>query len=145
MVYESYYHREMVSTLLVCLFYDYFYFISIYHSTYIFFYRKSHWVNKFYYMEGAWICMALSICVIGYITREILFTSRIPVIALIIIWNMLISYCLFGIIPTYWYLAGDVNHHLELSLDILNILAKFTLPIYILIGFSTMPSGAPVC
>ena len=142
MVYEYYYHREMVSTPFVCLFYGFVYFISLFIPC---FYRKSHWVNKFYYMEGAWICMALSICIIGYITREILFTSRIPVIALIIIWNMLISYCLFGIIPTYWYLVGDVNHHLELSLDILNILAKFTLPIYILIGFSTMPSAAPVC
>ena len=111
----------------------------------LFTYRRSRWVNKFYYMEGAWICMSISILIIGYIVREILFTSRIPVIVLIIIWNLLVSYCLFGIIPTYWYFVGDINHHLELSLDILNIAAKFTLPLYILIGFITMPSGGPVC
>jgi len=96
-------------------------------------------------MEGAWICLSISICVIAYITREILVGSSIPTIALVIIWNMLISYCLFGIVPTYFYITGYINHNLELSLDILNIIAKFTLPIYIIIGFITMPTGSPVC
>lgn len=107
--------------------------------------RTSHWVNKFYYMEGAWICLSLAMIILGYTTREILLTTRIPTIALVIIWNLLVSYCLFGIIPTYWYFTGNTTHYLELSLDVLNLAAKFTLPIYILIGFITMPSGMPVC
>ena len=80
-------------------------------------------------------------------TQGWLFETSMPWIALFMIWNMLFSYCLFGIVPSVVYVAGNREwmQNLPWLLDILNLMAKFPIPILILIAFSTRPAGFHAC
>jgi hypothetical protein len=80
-----------------------------------------------------------------YLIQDFLFSSQLPDIAKFMIWNLLISYSLFGLVPSAVYLSGKGMHHLDWMLDILNVAAKFPLPILILVAFQTRPAMFKPC
>lgn len=61
------------------------------------------------------------------------------------IWNLLITYSLFGIVPTFVYLSRQGRSRLPWLLDLLNISAKFPLPLIILSGFIMRPATTKFC
>lgn len=83
-----------------------------------------------------------------YLTRHWIFSSPdMPWIAVAMVWLLFLSYSLFGIIPTVLYLSEKREwiQQLPWLLDILNLAAKFPIPILVLIAFSTRPSGFHPC
>lgn len=98
-------------------------------------------------LNCAWLCLALPIIGLVYMTRGWIFSTDMPWIATVMIWNLLVSYTLFGVVPTVVYIVGNPKWILKLDwgLDILNLMAKFPLPILILIAFSTRPAGFHPC
>jgi hypothetical protein len=92
-----------------------------------------------YYLQGAWVSILIPMTGLVYLTRMVLFSSDMPVLVLFMIWNLLITYLMFGIVPTFVYITGKGKKQLPWLLDILNIAAKFPLPIVIILGFITRP------
>lgn len=92
-----------------------------------------------YNLEAAWIALLIPVSGLIYLSRGFLFDLDMPAIALFMIWNLLLTYTMFGIIPTVVYITGRGSKHLPWLLDILNIAAKFPLPIVIIVGFITRP------
>lgn len=68
-----------------------------------------------------------------------------PLLVLILIWNLLITYSLFGVVSTIVYATRMGRRSLPLLLDFLNLTAKFPLPIVILTGFITRPATTRFC
>lgn len=84
-------------------------------------------------------------CGLIFLTRDILLDSSMPALVLVLIWNLLLTYSLFGIVPTAVYVTGLGRMRLAWFLDILNLLAKFPLPLIILSGFITRPATTKFC
>ncbi len=80
-----------------------------------------------------------------FFTRDILFSDEMPILVLLLIWNLLITYSSFGIVPTFVYFSRSGLSKLPTLLDMLNILAKFPLPLIILSGFITRPATNRFC
>jgi hypothetical protein len=102
-----------------------------------------------YLLQASWLCLVLPIGGLVYMTRAWLFAQdqNMPWIALAMVWLLLIAYSMFGLIPTavYSFYRRDLIQKLPWMLDLLNLLAKFPVPILILIAFSTRPSGFHTC
>jgi hypothetical protein len=92
-----------------------------------------------YNLEAAWIAILVPVSGLVYLTRGFLLDFDMPVIVLFMVWNLLITYLMFGIVPTFVYVTGWGRRQLPWLLDILNIAAKFPLPIVIIVGFITRP------
>lgn len=92
-----------------------------------------------YNLEAAWIAILIPVSGLVYLTRGFLLDSNMPVIALFMVWNLLVTYLMFGIVPSIVYITGWGRRQLPWLLDILNIAAKFPLPIVIIVGFITRP------
>lgn len=80
-----------------------------------------------------------------YLIQDFIFSDQLPDIAKFMIWNLLVTYCLFGIVPSLVYITGKGMHHLDWFLDILNVAAKFPIPILILVAFQTRPAMFKLC
>jgi len=80
-----------------------------------------------------------------FLTKDILLATDMPALVLVLIWNLLLTYSLFGIVPTLVYITGLGRKRLAWLLDILNLLAKFPLPLIILSGFITRPATNKFC
>lgn len=78
-------------------------------------------------------------------TRDVLFDTDVPVLVLVLIWNLLLTYSLFGIVPTFAYMFRLTDRTLATQLDVLNFIAKFPLPMIILSGFITRPATSRFC
>ncbi len=102
-------------------------------------------MNQNCLLQAAWVCLLVPMCGLIFLTRDILFDWDMPVLVLALIWNLLLTYSLFGIAPTAVYITGMGKHHLAWVLDILNVLAKFPLPLIILSGFITRPATNKFC
>ena len=98
-----------------------------------------------YNLEAAWIAILIPFSGLVYVTRGVLFDTSMPALVLVMIWNLLLTYLLFGIVPTFVYLTGMGRRHLPWLLDILNVAAKFPLPILIIVGFITRPVSFRPC
>jgi hypothetical protein len=92
-----------------------------------------------YNLQAAWISLMIPVSGLVYLSRRFLLDPDMPVIALFMVWNLLITYLMFGVIPTVVYLTKRGIRTLPWLLDILNICAKFPLPIVIIVGFITRP------
>ncbi len=108
-------------------------------------YRRSKWVNEWYYLEAAWISLLVPMSGLVYLIQDFLFSEQLPAIAKFMIWNLLITYSLFGIIPSVVYITSKGMHHLDWILDILNVASKFPLPIMVLVAFQTRPAMFKIC
>jgi hypothetical protein len=80
-----------------------------------------------------------------FLTKDVLFSTDMPVLVLLLIWNLLLTYSLFGIVPTFVYMTHLGSRQLARLLDVLNVLAKFPLPLIILSGFITRPATNKFC
>ncbi len=80
-----------------------------------------------------------------FLTKDVLFSTDMPVLVLLLIWNLLLTYSLFGIVPTFVYMTHLGSSQLARLLDVLNVLAKFPLPLIILSGFITRPATNKFC
>ena len=98
---------------------------------------------------ASWLCLAMPFGGIIYLSRFWLFSfgGEMPAIALIMIWLLIVSYTMFGLIPTaaYWIKTREVIQLLPWILDVLNLVAKFSIPWLVLISFLTRPAGLPTC
>ena len=107
------------------------------------------WVHNLSLLNNTWLCLLVPIGGIVYMCRSWLlsFSADMPWLAIVMIWQLLITYCMFGIIPTIIYLSGrcDWIQKLPWWLDVLNLAAKWPLPIFIIIAFSTRPAGFHMC
>ena len=91
------------------------------------------------------MCLLVPVAGLVYLTRDVLFDTSMPPLVLFLIWNLLLTYSLFGIVPTIVYVTGLGGRQLAWMLDILNATAKFPLPIIILVGFITRPATTRFC
>jgi hypothetical protein len=91
------------------------------------------------------MCLLVPVAGLIYLTRDVLFDTDMPALVLFLIWNLLLTYSLFGIVATFVYITGIGRDHLAWMLDILNIAAKFPLPLIILSGFITRPASTRFC
>lgn len=100
-----------------------------------------------YLMECSWICLALPIGGLIYMTRGWISSSDVPAIALIMIWLLIISYTMFGVAPSVVYAMyrRSLLTRLPWILDVLNLASKFPIPILILVAFSTRPAMFHAC
>lgn len=101
--------------------------------------------NIWYSMQGAWLAVLTPISGLVYMSRGWLFSPDVPTLVMFMIWNLLITFLMFGIIPTFVYVTGKGRNYLTTMLDILNICAKFPLPIVIIVGFITRPVSLRPC
>lgn len=107
--------------------------------------RRSPGSKRLYLLNGAWLSLLLPMSGLVYMTRGYLFSSELPGLVAFMIWNLLLTYSLFGILPTYVYLTWTGFGRLDLILDVLNAVAKFPIPMQILIGYITRPAGVHPC
>lgn len=100
-----------------------------------------------YLLESSWICLAVPIGGLVYMARGWIFSSEVPFIALMMIWLLIFSYTMFGIAPSVVYAMyrRDLMIWLPTVLDILNLAAKFPIPILVLVAFSTRPAMFHAC
>lgn len=98
-----------------------------------------------YNLQGAWFAILVPVTGLVYLTRSVLLNPNIPVIALAMIWNLLVSYLMFGVVPSFVYVTHMGRRALPWLLDILNIAAKFPLPVIIIVGFITRPVSMRPC
>jgi hypothetical protein len=91
------------------------------------------------------MCLLVPVAGLIYLTRDVLFDTDMPALVLFLIWNLLLTYSLFGIVATFVYITGIGRSYLAWMLDILNIAAKFPLPLIILSGFITRPASTRFC
>ena len=107
--------------------------------------RNDPGVNQNCLLQAAWVCLLVPMAGLIFLTRDILFDRDMPVLVLLLIWNLLLTYSLFGIVPTFVYITGLGRKRLAWFLDILNLMAKFPLPLIILSGFITRPATNKFC
>jgi hypothetical protein len=96
-------------------------------------------------LQAAWFCLLVPLGGLIFQTRDVLFSTNMPALVLILIWNLLITYSLFGIIPTIAYVFRATDRTLAMQLDVLNIAAKFPIPMIILTGALTRPGTNRFC
>ena len=107
--------------------------------------RKSNRTNQLCLIQAAWVCLLTPLLGLIYLSWDVLSSTDMPALVLALIWNLILSYSLFGIVPTFVYYTGLGRRHLDKYLDALNILAKFPLPLIILAGFVTRPATTRFC
>lgn len=80
-------------------------------------------------------------------TRGWILSPEVPAIALTMIWLLIVGYSMFGVVPSVVYAMyrRDLMSKLPWILDILNLTAKFPVPILILIAFATRPAMFRAC
>jgi len=93
----------------------------------------------------AWMSLLAPVAGLLYLTRRLWFSAALPTIVAVMSWNLLVTYCLFGIIPSAVYLTGWARGRLGLALDLLNLAAKGPLPWMLLYGFFGRPAGFVPC
>ena len=91
------------------------------------------------------MCLLVPVAGLVYLTRDVLFDTSMPALVLFLIWNLLLTYSMFGIVATFVYKTGMGASRLEWLLDLLNLFAKFPLPLVILSGFITRPASTRFC
>jgi hypothetical protein len=107
--------------------------------------RDDHAVNEACLLQAAWISLLIPLTGLIYLTWDVLNSDDMPILVTLLIWNLLLSYSMFGIVPTFVYITGMGRKQLPWLLDLLNLTAKFPLPLIILSGFITRPGTTRFC
>jgi hypothetical protein len=102
-------------------------------------------VNEISLLQTAWLCLLLPLSGLVFLTRDVLFDTDMPVLVLVLIWNLLITYSSFGLVSSFVYYTDLGRTKLAWLLDVLNVAAKFPLPLIILSGFITRPATTKFC
>lgn len=106
---------------------------------------RKHEANRVFLLQAAWVSLLIPMFGLIFLIRQYLFSTQMPVLAVFMIWNLLVSYSLFGLLPTFIYVTGFGKSAFAWILDILNVAAKFPLPIVILSGFILRPASTKFC
>ncbi len=82
-----------------------------------------------------------------YLIHYWILSDQLPWIASAMIWLLLASYSMFGVVPSIVYSTykREMICKLPWILDILNLVSKFPIPILILIAFLTRPTMFHPC
>jgi hypothetical protein len=107
--------------------------------------RGSTKSNQASLLQAAWVSLLLPTIGLIFVIRGYLLSGQLPALAQFIIWNLLITYSMFGIVPTFVYITEIGRTRLPWLLDVLNIAAKFPLPLVILSGFVMRPATTKFC
>lgn len=105
--------------------------------------------------ELSWLCLATPVAGLLYLTWPVWVSPDVPAIARFMLWNLLATYCLFGLLPSWVYLTHGRSvprlidwirrDNLGVWLDRLNLMAKLPMPILIFAGLAMRPSGWASC
>ena len=101
-----------------------------------------HWVSKLELLKAAWFGLAVGIFIVIYFGRGYMFNSALPAFVLVVLWNLLVQYSLFGIVGTVFYANDRLWPWMEPSLDMLSLAAKVPIASSVAIAFLQMPGGA---
>jgi hypothetical protein len=101
-----------------------------------------HWVCKLELLKAAWFGLAVGLFIVLYFARGYMFNSVIPTFVLVILWNLLVQYSLFGIVGTVFYANDRLWPWFEPALDVLSLAAKVPIATSVAIAFLQMPGGA---
>ena len=107
-------------------------------------YKDRGWI-EYSYLNCAWICLLVPIAGLIYVIRDYLLWGGLPWVVNAMIINLLFSYSLFGILPTITYTTGWEWDNLAYILDILNVISKLFIPLFVMIGLYTSPVGFMPC
>jgi hypothetical protein len=102
-------------------------------------------INRYSLMWGAWVCLITPVVGLFYLAPGLWTSSSMPWEALAMIWMLIFSYLLFGIIPSILYASGTYQQDLPWLLDLLNLLSKFPIPVLVGIAFVQRPGGFASC
>ena len=92
-------------------------------------------------LRASWLGLSVGLISIWCVGRTILFNASIPMFVLVVLWNMIFSYTMFGIAGTIFYLYDGLWKYMDTTYDILSIVAKIPIAVSICIGFLQMPGG----
>ncbi len=106
---------------------------------------RTPWVNKVFFMEGAWVGLAVGLGILGYAARGVLLNPDIPWFALAGVWNLLATFLLFGVIPSAMYLLRFRLDLLDVALDVLSVSAKFPEAVFVVAMYLSRPVGSSAC
>ena len=102
--------------------------------------------NIAYYMQTSWWCFIGAVGSVLYIARGILLSpSGVPMVVLVMLWNMFLGYIMFAIVPSCVYAFGYGKSSLDMVLDLLNLFVKFPVAVYILVGLTQEPNTFQTC
>jgi hypothetical protein len=101
-----------------------------------------HWVCKLELLKAAWFGLAVGLFIVLYFARGYMFNGVIPTFVLVILWNLLVQYSLFGIVGTVFYANDRLWPWFEPALDVLSLAAKVPIATSVAIAFLQMPGGA---
>ena len=107
-------------------------------------YRDERWIT-YSYLNAAWISLLVTFGGLIYAIRDYLFWGGLPWVVQAMIFNLMISFSLFGILPTITYTTGWQWNNLAYILDVLNVVSKLFIPIFVMIGLYTSPAGFMPC
>jgi hypothetical protein len=106
------------------------------------------------FMIHSWSALALSIGIIVYFGREALLNPDVPGWVRFVLWNLLVTYCLFGILATVCYALMGTRLdqarfdrwtvRLDYGLTALSVAAKLPIALTVYYGLVMQPGGG-VC
>jgi hypothetical protein len=107
------------------------------------------------FIVHSWLALTSSIFIIVYLSRDSLTSSDVPTWVRFILWNLLVTYTLFGVWATFCYgMAGERKHdkikfdhwmsRLDYGLTILSAAAKLPVAYTVFYGLVQEPGGT-VC
>ena len=100
------------------------------------------WVSKLWYLETSWFGLLAGMLIIIYFGRGFLFNATIPTFIVFSLWNLIVLYCLFGFVGSYFYADDSKFQWFEVALDILSLSAKVPIAASVCVGFLQMPGGS---
>jgi hypothetical protein len=98
-------------------------------------------VARLAYLEGAWLGLAVAMLYVMYVGRPYLFNTAMPTVVLVALWNLLVSFGLFGAVGTLFYLRDDLWMHMDIEYDVLGLVAKIPIAGVVCVAVMTMPGG----
>lgn len=100
-----------------------------------------HWVSRLEMLKGAWVGLMLSMLIVFYFGRGYLFNASMPTFVLFSLWNLVVLYCAFGFVATFFYAFDQYWAWLDPALDILSVSAKIPIAASVCLAFMQMPGG----
>lgn len=100
------------------------------------------WVSWLELLKGAWVGLAVGMTIVIYFGYGYLFNTAIPGFVIFSLWNLVITYALFGVVATFFYAYDRYWEWLEPALDVLSVSAKVPIAASVCVAFLQMPGGS---